>query len=161
MIVHRGNSPRTRELIANSPLADRIHLLNDRRDIEDILAAFDLYVHPALAESFGMTIIEAMAAARPVVTTPVGIAPEVIRDGENGWIAHDSNASGLRFTIARSLESRRRWSEVGRAARQDATAFPIEAMVHAHEDLYTGANLRHSGDPSHPTHEPLSETALR
>jgi glycosyltransferase involved in cell wall biosynthesis len=100
-----------------------------------------------------MTIIEAMAAALPVVTTPVGIAPEVIRDGENGWLARDSSVSELRDAIERSLQEHRRWPEVGRTARADAAAFPVEAMVNAHERLYSDANLRRSGDQPSVPHE--------
>ena len=61
-------------------------LSGPRDDIPAVLAALDAFVHPAIAESFGMVIVEAMAMARPVLSTPVGIAPEVIMPGETGLL---------------------------------------------------------------------------
>ena len=84
MIVGAGDASglaaRAREL----NIGDRVVLCGPRDDVPDVLAAVDVFVHPAVAESFGMVIVEAMAMARPVLSTPVGIAPEVISAGETG-----------------------------------------------------------------------------
>ena len=52
--------------------AARVTVLAPRSDVPDVLAACDLFVHPALAESFGFAIVEAMAMARPVVSRRSG-----------------------------------------------------------------------------------------
>jgi glycosyltransferase involved in cell wall biosynthesis len=153
VIAHRGDSPNTRERIAALPSAERIHLIRDIPDVEALLDGTDLYAHPAIAESFGMAIVEAMGCALPVISTPVGIAPEAIRDGVNGWLSEVGSAAGLLSALNRALESRARWSEIGRAARETAATFPIEQMVRAHEQLYAVANLQRAGAPSSQVHD--------
>jgi glycosyltransferase involved in cell wall biosynthesis len=54
----------------------RVHLLGHRSDVANVLKAADIFVHPSLHESFGMAVVEAMAAGVPVITTSVGIVAE-------------------------------------------------------------------------------------
>ncbi len=62
-------------------LARRVSILAPRADVPELLAAIDLFVHPALAESFGFAVVEAMAMAKPVLVRPVGIARDVVENG--------------------------------------------------------------------------------
>ena len=50
-----------------------------------------------------MTVLEAMAASKPVIATRVGAIPSVIKDGENGLLVEARDAGGLRNAIARLL----------------------------------------------------------
>ena len=50
-------------------IGDRVLVCGPRSDIPDVLAAIDVFVHPAIAESFGMVIIEAMAMGKPVLNS--------------------------------------------------------------------------------------------
>jgi len=58
----------------------------DDGQVRERLSHARLFVMPSLYEGFGMVMIEAMAAGLPVVATPAGAAPEIIRDGENGHL---------------------------------------------------------------------------
>ena len=115
---------------------ERVHFLGDRDDVPELLAATDLFVHPALAESFAMVIVEAMAMGCPVVSTPVGIAPEVVRDGETGVLAADGTTDALAAALLKALSMRERWAAMGAAARGVAGEFPAGRMVRAYEALY-------------------------
>lgn len=136
LLVGSGDYAALEELARSLGIEDRLRILPAREDVADVFAAMDLLVHAAIAESFAMVIIEAMAMARPVVSTPVGIAPEVVHDGETGVLAVDGRAGSLAAALERMFELRSRWPRMGQAARRCAECFPASAMVAAYEREY-------------------------
>lgn len=144
VIVGPGDQAPLLDLAEQSKIAERVVVTGPRSDVPEMLAAFDAFVHPAIAESFGMVIIEAMLLAKPVLSTPVGIAPEVITDGETGVLCRGHDESSLAVGLEALLELRPRWAEIGLAARERTRSFSAEAMSHAYSDLYT-AGLKSVG----------------
>jgi len=71
-----------RDLLHDSPIADRIHLVGYVTDeqLRSLYRAASAYLHPSLFEGFGLTILEAMAAGCPVITSNVSSLPEVAGD---------------------------------------------------------------------------------
>jgi glycosyltransferase involved in cell wall biosynthesis len=135
-LVLVGGSGDTTELLAAARangVDDRVRILTGRTDMPDVLAAFDMFVHPALAESFGYVIIEAMAMQLPVVSTRVGIAEEVITDGLSGVLIDGSDPESVRTAVERMLDLRGRWPEIGSEARQRALQFTPDKWVARHE----------------------------
>ena len=59
----------------------------------------DFCVFPSKYESFGIVFLEAMASGTPIIATPVGVAPEIIRHGENGMLVEPNNPD----TLARAI----------------------------------------------------------
>ena len=114
----------------------RVSILEPRPDVPEVLAAFDLFVHPALAESFGLAVVEAMAMGRPTVATPVGIARDVIEDEVSGIRIHGMDAGAIEQALRRALASRDRWPAMGVEARRRALRFTPERWVREHEELY-------------------------
>lgn len=136
VIVGAGDS-RGLQILANGRgIGDRLVLPGVRADIPRLLAAFDVFVHPAIAESFGMVIIEALAMARPVISTPVGIAPEVLDDGVTGFLTPATNAVSLEHTLRRTLAARASWTKVGTQGRRRVSAFTAAEMASAYSRLY-------------------------
>jgi glycosyltransferase involved in cell wall biosynthesis len=135
-IVGDGDSG---QLVASAKalgIADRVLVLGRRADVPELLAAFDAFVHPAVAESFGMVIVEAMAMAKPVLSTPVGIAPEVIESGSNGLLTLGAGCDALAAGLRELLAVRPRWQEIGTAARSAVELFTATRMAARYEDLY-------------------------
>jgi glycosyltransferase involved in cell wall biosynthesis len=131
-----GDPESLRALGESLGIGDRMRCLGPRTDVVDLLAATDLFVHPARAESFAMVIVEAMAMTCPVVATPVGIAPEVVVDGRTGILSESSEPEGLARALERALAVRDRWGAMGEEARRAAARFPAAGMVRGYEDLY-------------------------
>jgi glycosyltransferase involved in cell wall biosynthesis len=76
-----------------------------RRDVPEIMSSLDVYVHPSLLpEPFGLVVIEAMAACRPVVATAHGGPLEIIEDGISGYLVPPGDAVALAGKIAACLE---------------------------------------------------------
>ena len=115
---------------------DRVRLLGLRGDVTDLLAAMDLFVHPALTESFGLVIIEAMAAGKPVLSTAVGIAPDVVVPGETGMTVPPGDPDALTRGLEQMLAMRERWHAMGERARCRAREFAAPEMVAAYEAHY-------------------------
>jgi len=114
-----------------------VTLLGERQDVADLLAACDVFVLSSDSEGMSNTIIEAMAAARPVVATNVGGNPELVVDGETGMLVESRNPEALSTAIA-SLASdcatRQRMGSAGRdRARRE---FDVHRMLHEYERLY-------------------------
>ena len=79
-------------------VGERVMFVGPRHDLPLFFAAADMFVLPSSYESNALVILEALSSGLPVLSTPVGYAPEVIEDGRNGWIVGRSPAEiGQRF----------------------------------------------------------------
>lgn len=76
-------------------VVDRVLFVGPQQDLFPFFAAADMFVFPSAYESFGLVITEALASGVPVIATAVGCAPELIVDGENGYlIEREAGAAG-------------------------------------------------------------------
>lgn len=136
VIVGPGENGPLLSLAKDLGISDRVLLCGPRNDIPELLAAFDVFVHPAVAESFGMVIVEAMAMARPVLSTPVGIAPEVIKSGETGVLCRSAEPVALAEGVRSMRDLRSRWSAMGAAARREVEGYTAVSTARRYQELY-------------------------
>lgn len=129
--------PQLGALIRRLGLADRVRLLGPRADILTLMHSFDAFALSSRAEPFGLVLLEAMAARKPVVATGVGGVPEVVIPGQTG----DLVPAGDRLALADALlallaepDRARCYGEAGR--RRVEQVFPLERMLAATERLY-------------------------
>jgi sugar transferase (PEP-CTERM/EpsH1 system associated) len=114
-----------------------VRLLGNRNDLPQLLGALDVFVLPSLNEGISNTILEAMAAALPVVATGVGGTPELIGDGSTGTLVPAGDAEAIRTALQRYHASRERRREHGEAARRKVVAeFSIDRMTGAYETVW-------------------------
>ena len=103
-----GELSHTRELekqIRDLGVADRIQLLGHRTDTPALLRAADLFLLPSTNEGLPISILEAQAAGVPVLAAPTAGVPEVVIDGETGFLIPANDAAGYADAVARLLES--------------------------------------------------------
>jgi glycosyltransferase involved in cell wall biosynthesis len=136
LVGEGGDRQPLTQLAAELGISDRVRFAGYRDDVADLLAAIDVFVHPALAESFGLVILEAMALGKPVVATPVGISRDIIEEGVNGLLFPPSDPEALRNALAHILQERTRWPQMGQAGRKLARTFTAAKMVAAYEQQY-------------------------
>ena len=132
-----GDGEQREELLALARqlgIADRVRMVGWRGDVIRLLAAMDLFAHPSLTESFGLVLIEAMAAGKPSLSTRVGIAPEVISD-DTGLLVPPNDLEAFQGGLERMLARRDRWEVMGRNAQRIARQFDAPRMVAAYETL--------------------------
>ena len=99
-------------------VAGRVLFAGYRSDVPALLAGCDVLCLPSRIEGLPLVVLEAMAQARPVVATAVGGTPEVVVDGETGFLVPPDDVEALADALARVLddpERARRMGEAGRA----------------------------------------------
>jgi sugar transferase (PEP-CTERM/EpsH1 system associated) len=118
-------------------LQGAVLFLGERSDVENVLAASDIFVMSSRSEGLSNTIIEAMAAGLPVVSTAVGGADELIADGVTGRLVPPANPAALAQSLAHLLRNPTEREAMGRRAHQRAASdFDLHRMVRDYEDLY-------------------------
>jgi glycosyltransferase involved in cell wall biosynthesis len=138
LIVGEGSRLDALQEIAHELGVERHVVFTGRRDdIPAITAAFDVAVLPSYREAQGLTILEAMALARPVVASNVGGIPEMIEDGVTGLLVPPQDPPALAAAIARLLRDHQLADVIGRAGH-DLThdRFCVQLMVSAIQALY-------------------------
>jgi Glycosyltransferase len=117
-------------------LAERVHLLGLRRDVPELLRAFDVFTLSSSREGLPRTVLQAMAAGLPVVCTRAGAVADAVLDGETGWIVEVGDAPGLGerlIRLAQDPDLARRMGERGRARVDE---FSARRMVQQLTTLY-------------------------
>jgi glycosyltransferase involved in cell wall biosynthesis len=125
----------------------RVHFLGWRKDIARVMGMLDLLVVPSLWEAFGIVILEAMAAGKPVVASRVEGIPEFVENGVHGRLVEPANVEELAEAISELLmdpERRARMGEAGRVMVRAEGKFGASRMIREHEQLYL-ERLSHIG----------------
>ena len=118
-------------------LGPRIIWAGFRRDMPDVCFASDVVMLTSDNEGTPVSLIEAQAAAVPVVSTAVGGVPSAVLDGQTGRLADVGDEAGLARACAELLSDRAVAESFGRAAREHAAAnYQIERLVDDHDRLY-------------------------
>ncbi len=141
-----GDGPargRLEALAAELGLSGRVVFAGMRRDVPRVLPALDLFVYPSLYEGFGIAIVEAMAAGRPVVASAVGGIPEIVVDRDTGLLVPPGDAAVLAEALATLLASPDQARQMGRRGRERARElFAIQTTVERHQQLYATLSAR-------------------
>jgi len=126
-----------REQVAALGLESRVRFLGVRADVADILRASDMFVLSSRVEGNPLSVMEAMAAGLPVVSTAVGGVPELVREGETGLLVPSEDAGALARAVQVLVDDPVRRQAMGAAARRDAVSrFDIRHTVRGYEQLY-------------------------
>jgi glycosyltransferase involved in cell wall biosynthesis len=139
-LVIMGNGPEYRKLdlkINDEGLTDSVYLLGYRDDVEDIFLASDLFLLSSFSEGTSMTLLEAMNAALPAVVTNVGGNPEIIEDGETGFLVESDDALGMAEKILFFYRNRDIAINFGKAGQKRVRErFSFDRMIKEYEELY-------------------------
>ena len=103
--------------IAARGLRDKVRTLGFRQDVQDLLGLIDVFVHSSRKEPFGLGVLEAAAAGKPVVAFNDGGIPEIVVDGQTGFLVETGDRSALAAALLRLLGDgalARRMGEAGR-----------------------------------------------
>jgi len=140
--------PELEKMANDLGISASVHFLGERRDIPAVLASLDISVLTSFSESLPNAILEAMAAGLPVVSTRVGGSPEVVRDGETGFLVDSGNDAQLVEALRALLQNESLRKQFGAQGRDAARAqFGIASVQKQYEDLYT-ATLREKCGPA-------------
>jgi glycosyltransferase involved in cell wall biosynthesis len=105
-------------------------------NVEDYLAAFDVFVYPSLFEGLGSSLLDAMAFGLPIAASNVGGIPEVVEDGVNGLLIPPDDPGALVTALKRLLADAGLRDAMARANRARAAEFDTGRMTSAYESIY-------------------------
>ena len=126
-----------REQVAGLGLESRVRFLGIRADVADILRASDVFVLSSRWEGNPLSVMEAMAAGLPVVSTAVGGVPELVQEGATGRLVPSEDAGALARALQALVDDPAHRAAMGAAARRHAVAhFDIRHTVRGYEQLY-------------------------
>jgi glycosyltransferase involved in cell wall biosynthesis len=141
LLVGPGDQAPLTELAARLGVERRVAFTGARDDVPALLAAADLLLLPSRWEGMPYVVLEAMAASRPVVATPVDGARDLIEDGVNGYLAASISAEALADALRRAvLAGRGRRESLGQAGRdQLEERHSVAAMAEQLDAVYREA----------------------
>ncbi len=124
-----------RALSGELGVEEAVHLLGQRSDVAELLAACDVFALASNHEGQPGAVLEAMAAARPVVVTPAAAAG--VEHGRSGIVVPEGDVDAIAAAVLELLARPERAREIGRAARRDVEErHDVRKMVRAYERVY-------------------------
>jgi N-acetyl-alpha-D-glucosaminyl L-malate synthase BshA len=145
-LVLIGDGPergRVQQTAEDEGVADRVLFLGKQESVAEILSCADLFLLPSATESFGLVALEAMSCGVPVIATRVGGIPEVVPEGEAGFLAEIGDVETMAEQSVRLLKDPEQWRRMSAAARFAAEKFSTDRVVPMYESYYrtvTGKN---------------------
>ncbi len=139
MIVGDGpRRPFLEDVAGRLGIRDRVHFVGETQDIRLPLAVMDVFVFPSRwPEAFGLTVVEAMAAGKPVVAMEVGAVPEIIRHEVDGLLVPSEDPAALARSITRLLQDPAAASQLALQGQvRVREAFNLDRMTAEVEAVY-------------------------
>ena len=134
---------RERERLEPLAAANGVTLLGARRDVLGLVAAAGAVCLPSEAEALPMSILEAMALARPVVATNVGGTADQVVDGETGHLVPAGDTAAVTRALLALAADPKAAGRMGAAGRlRQRERFTGEAMVDGYEQAFEEAVRR-------------------
>jgi len=123
-------------MIRERNLENRFFLVGAVPDAAKYLKAFDVFALPSIKEGFPYVLLEAMSAGLPVVSSLVGGTPEIIKNGEDGFLILSKNPKILAERIADILDNPELAEKLSRKAEEKVREFSVERMIAETERVY-------------------------
>jgi len=138
VIVGDGEDrPQLERLTQELQLGDKVLFLGSRPDVARLLQAADAFMLSSISEGIPLTLIEAMASGLPCVATRVGGVPEVISDGETGFLEDAGDYAGLAAQLLQLASNPGLRQQFGMAGRRHVVQQHDASMMHSrYVDLY-------------------------
>jgi N-acetyl-alpha-D-glucosaminyl L-malate synthase BshA len=126
------------ELARKMCIRKDIFLMGQQEFVENLLCLADLFLLPSDTESFGLAALEAMSSGVPVIGTNLGGLPEVVKDGESGYLLPLGDINGMAQKSQELLTDENKLKEFKTKARQRAVEkFEASLIIPQYEKLYS------------------------
>jgi UDP-glucose:(heptosyl)LPS alpha-1,3-glucosyltransferase len=125
-----------RKLATASGIANRVRFCGPRNDVRPFYGMADGFILPTLYDPFPNVCVEALASGLPVLTSTTCGSAELLREGENGWVADALDAEAWSTMVGKWLAALAHREAMGRAARATAEPLSLSAMAETLLDRY-------------------------
>lgn len=126
-----------REMTHQLGLTDSVKYLGNQDEVASVFAAADLFLLPSEKESFGLVALEAMSCGVPVIGSRAGGIPEVVVDGQTGFLSEVGDTEKMARDALLLLQNRALYRDFAKASRERAELmFSVHDRIREYEDLY-------------------------
>jgi N-acetyl-alpha-D-glucosaminyl L-malate synthase BshA len=127
----------SREVADELGVTKWIRWLGQLDAVEDVLGCSDLFILPSRNESFGLAALEAMSAGVPVVASNAEGLPELVRNGETGFVLPVGDVEGMARCSIEVLSDEKRHAAMSEAARRVAIEnYEVSTIIPMYEEFY-------------------------
>ncbi len=125
------------DLVKDLKLEKNVRFLGTRTDVPEIMSVIDVFVLCSRSEGLSVTLLEAMAAGKPVIATSVGGNPELIEHDINGLLVESDDEEGLSKALIELLTDKLKSIKLGESAKKKIVEnFTVNNMVRKYEKIY-------------------------
>lgn len=118
-------------------LCNNVHLLGVKSNMQEIMCSADLFLLNSTLEGMPLVLLEAMSCSLPVVTTPAGGIPELVRPGKDGVVTKGFGQEEYAQAIIEILENDEKRKKIGKAGRKRVEeSFSAERIVKMYEKVF-------------------------
>jgi glycosyltransferase involved in cell wall biosynthesis len=117
-------------------LGDSVRLLGRRDDVPALLDIADVFVSASLTEGFGLAVLEAMAAGKPVVAYSLPALTEFVDDGATGFLVPSVDPEALGAALRKVLAEPGLLAKMGSTAKESAQKFSAKRSAERLEQIY-------------------------
>lgn len=119
-----------------------VRFLGKQDPVEEILSIADVFMIPSGSETFGLAALEAMSCGVPVVASDIGGLPELVTQGESGFLCPLGDIDAFTTRVRQILTDQGLQQRMAHAARQRALEFNVEKIVVQYESYYEAIRER-------------------
>jgi N-acetyl-alpha-D-glucosaminyl L-malate synthase BshA len=145
-LVIAGDGPTRIEVerrIESLDLCKNIHLLGVKSNMQEIMCSADAFVLNSTLEGMPLVLLEAMSCELPVITTPAGGIPELVRRGKDGMVTEGFEQDEMAQAIIEMLENEKIGREYAASARKRVEeSFSVEKIIPLYEKVFEEATDR-------------------
>jgi glycosyltransferase involved in cell wall biosynthesis len=137
LILAGGSFAPYEALLDELGVRDRVIVNQDVIHVEEYLAAADAGLYTSGSESFGLSILETLFHGKPVVAFAVGGIPEVVTNGESGFLHEFGSVEAMAASLDRLASTPLLAEEMGERGKRSATEkFSAQHIVPLYEQIY-------------------------
>jgi glycosyltransferase involved in cell wall biosynthesis len=129
--------PQLERLSENLGIQSHVTFAGEQEDMASVYSSINIFVLPSLNEGMPMTVLEAMAAGKPVVASSVGGIPQVVTSEDTGLLVEPGSVDSLRGALTRLIEDPAFRTALGNRAKTHVSqTYSVEHMARKYADLY-------------------------
>ena len=137
MVGDGPERPRAAERAEELGVADRVLFLGKHASVDELLSCADLFLLLSESESFGLAALEALACGAPVVASNAGGLPEVVDEGESGYLLPVGDVEGMAAAASAILSDGALWRRMSAHARESSVSrYSADRVVPIYEEFY-------------------------
>jgi glycosyltransferase involved in cell wall biosynthesis len=144
-IVGTGElEPKVLDFLKEHSLAGKVRVLGFRKDVAEIMPAFDTLLVPSLWEGFGLVLVEAMLAGVPPIASNTSSIPEIVQDGANGLLVPARDPQSLADAVLRLQRETGLLESLAANGRKTVREkYSMAAMAAGFESIFAQIGRRH------------------